>query len=223
MASEPITEKNIAAEKAAPPAWATWLARPGLNLRPAGWLFLAISLLAAVEAFGFFRRNLLFLWPGLLLAAGLAAAGLTVRAALAEGHSLRKPLRMLNDAELRPEWALALLALAGGLGEVLRVAGALPALMSFLWPACLLAFGVLLMSPSVAGGGGGPSSADSTGRSRSKIPVAERRGLAALLILSGLMRALEAVFGVQPGAIGTGWFVVLLLAAIQILRANGQR
>jgi hypothetical protein len=156
---------------------------------PAGWLLLAVSALALVEAFGLFRRNWLLLWPGVLLAGGVAAAAGVTLAAARRGLG---PRRLLDDAQLRPQAALAALALAGGLGEVLRAAGALAGPLSFLWPLCLLALGGLLL------------------------PGAGRIGL--LVFVAGLLRGWEALFGIQPGAVGTGWFVFLFFAALQWVR-----
>jgi len=166
-----------------------------LLLAPPAWLLLAVSLLAAVEAFGLLRRNWLLLWPGVLLLAGAAGAA---RAAQQAARLGVPPRRWLGEARLFPALLLAGLALAGGLGEVLRAAGVLPGPLSFIWPLCLLALGgVLLAAP-------GPGQA-------------ARIGL--LVLLAGLLRGFEAAFGIQPGAVGTGWFVVLAYAAVRWLRA----
>jgi hypothetical protein len=169
---------------AATPAAAGW---PGLDWRAAGWVLAAVSLLAALEAFGLFRRNWILAWPGLLLAAGLAGAALAWRS---------------SRAARGPRWGLAALALAGGLGEVARAAGLVPAVASFVWPAALLALVARCLAPSAGAAG----------------PRWQRLG--ATLALAGLLRGLEAVFGVQPGAVGTGWFVVLFVAAVQMLRLS---
>lgn len=164
-------------------------ANKGLNagLAPyAGWLMAAVSLLAAVEAFGLLRRDWLYLWPGLLLAGGLAA-GVSAALAARKGG--------LAEARLRLAATVAALLAAGGLGEVLRAAGALPGPMSFVWPLCLLILGGLAMQ------------------------AAAQRRAGALMMLAGAMRGFEAAFGVQPGAVGTGWFVVLFVAAVMLLRA----
>jgi hypothetical protein len=172
--------------------------------RAAGGLLVAVSALAALEAFGLLRRNWLLLWPGLLLAGGLAAAGAVAAEARRQGLSARAAW---DSARLRPAASLALLALAGGLGEVLRAAGALPWPAGFAWPLSLLAWGTLLLAqaasdPSAPGG-------------------ARARRIGALALLAGLLRGFEAIFGIQPGAVGTGWFVVLFAAAALCLRAPG--
>jgi hypothetical protein len=165
---------------AAPPA--------DFDIRAAGWLLALVSLLAGLEAFGLFRRSWELVWPGVLLAGGLAGAILAWRSDRARGL----PLRLAGGL------------LAGGLGEVARAAGWLPELVSFAWPAALLALSALIALPHVHMGGH------------------PRLRLGATVALAGLLRALEAVFGVQPGAVGTGWFVFLFVAAVQMLRLGRQ-
>jgi hypothetical protein len=169
-----------------------------------GWVLAAVSLLAGVEAFGLLRRNWLLLWPGVLVAAGLAGLVVAVREARQRGLAAAQAV---NDARLRPLLILASLAAFGGLGEVHRAIGPWGWWAGFIWPACLVTLGFLCL----------PGAAEAEGAN-----AARDRRLGLLLLLAGALRAFEAIFGIQPGAVGTGWFVVLFAAALLWLRGRGR-
>ncbi len=106
-----------------------------------GGLFAAVSVLSALETAGVTRGGWRFLWPGLLLVAGLFVPVFILWAARAHGVSVR---HVGADPLQRQHFVLSALVFAGGVGEVLAVAQVGSAVLRFVWPTALVIVGYLL-------------------------------------------------------------------------------
>ncbi|MCI0396626.1 MAG: hypothetical protein L0332_00620 [Chloroflexi bacterium] len=165
-----------------------------------GLLLGAVALLAALEAFGLVRGGWRYLWPGLLVGAGLFVPLFILWAA----RRYRRPLaQLLADHQQQQHFLLSGLLFAGGLAEFLSLAGVLPFLLALVMPLALILIGLLFIVHEQHGTAGAVARA-----------VLAHRLLGGTLVLAGLARAVAVVL---RGTDNLVWVVLLMAAAAQLL------
>ena len=166
-----------------------------------GVLFGIIGFLAFLQALGVIGGALLYLYPALLVMAGLLIPIILFghrHEGMHGGH-----LAVLDDPQQRQHLTMAGLVLIAGVTEIARLAGILSTpLFGYVWPAVLVIIGVLFTRHTQHG-------------DHAAMIQATRfhRLLGVVLILAGLAKAMQVWEGDPRGLIAFVWALILLVAA----------
>lgn len=170
-----------------------------------GGILGGVAVLALVQGFGLLQSKKYF-WPGLILFAGLFLPPYMLL-----HHGVAK-LGMVWNATMdypqqRQHFIMALLLLIAGIAEIASRKGEDKIhILRFVWPAALVTIGVLFFIHKQHGTHEAVAWA-----------VTVHRLLGALLILSGVLRAGEIVYGRQTRWLAYPWAIVFLASAIFLL------
>lgn len=166
-----------------------------------GVLLAAVAVLALAQAFGHLQKGRArYLWPGLLMMAGLFLPALifthpTLEIMLAHASAI------LSDRQQQQHLAIAVLLFSSGIAEALAIRRSAPTLRA-VWPITLVATGVLFLLHPQHGTG-------------DAVLMATRihRWLGVACIASGVIRAIELRFNARARWARATWPLLLLLAA----------
>jgi hypothetical protein len=171
--------------------------------RLVGVILFAVSVAAGSEALGVISGVWRYLWPVLLVIAGVFIPSFILWAT----HRYHVPFaRLWADSQQRQHFALSTFIFIGGLAELIRLRGLLPSLAGLVLPVMLGLIGYLFISHTQHG----------TAEAVAKATLAHRL-LGGTLILAGLARGVAVATGIHSGVVGLSWTLLLLAAAIQLV------
>ncbi len=167
-----------------------------------GAIFFAVAVIALLQALGYWR-NRPYLWPGLILAAGLflplfafshhvGEIGLTWKATI-------------GDPQQRQHMVMAVLMVIAGLGEIIRVRRP-GSPWKFALPTALFAIGILFLTHPQHGTSEAVMRASSI-----------HTYLGSVLVLSGVLRGMEMVWGSRYKLLSFLWLFFLIIAATLLI------
>ncbi len=172
-----------------------------------GGMFATVAVIAFLQALGYARsRGAQYLWPGLVLAAGVFLPAYILLQRGLSGIGITWYL-VIRDQQQREHFLMALLLLALGLSQIL-VRKAIPpiVLWKFLGPAALAAIGVILIFHTEYG-------------TLAAIAEAEMKHgyLGLVIILAGLLKAADGLWSKRFRWLAFPWIVLLVIAALMLI------
>lgn len=172
-----------------------------------GGLFAIVALLALLQTFGYAQsRGLQYVWPGLILIAGvfLPAFILLQRGVGGIGTTWNLVIR---DPQQREHFAMAVLLLAAGLGEMLlRTNKTRATVWKFVSPVALAIIGAMFFVHTEYGT---PEAIAEAGRKHAYMGFA--------ILLAGIFKGAEVVWRKRFGWLAFPWIAMLLVAAVLLM------
>lgn len=167
-----------------------------------GLLLAGVAMLALAQAFGHLQTGRArYLWPALLLAAGLFLPALIFT------HPTLAIMRahlsvIVGDPQQRQHLFMAAVLLCSGIAEVVAIHRDKPALR-MVWPIALVAIGVLFLLHPQHGTG------DAV-----RLATTIHQWVGSISIASGIIRAIDLRFAARARWSRVTWPILLLVAAI---------
>lgn len=181
---------------------------PQLGALGRGWVFVATALIILAQAAGRLRSpRALYLWPALVLFAGIGLLGV-----LLLPHHRDVPARVqwafvFSDPQQRQHVVLGILIVIAGTVELLLRAGRLRAVLWLVaWPGAVMLIGALFLTHAQHG----PHEAIARA-------LLFHRMLGVLLIATGLLRLAELASRSPPRWLSVSWGLTLLAAGAVLI------
>ncbi len=176
-----------------------------LGHRVEGGVLAAASVSALLETLDVLSGGWVYVWPGLLVAAGLFLP-LVI---FGHGHETYEHMggraAMLQDPQQRQHLVMAAILLLAGSAEIVALAGGSP-ILHYIWPLGLAVVGVMFVIHTQRG----------TDEATLKA-VRIHRILGSTIILAALARGIQHSLGATRGLWAYAWSVILLIVAFQLL------
>jgi hypothetical protein len=169
-----------------------------------GGLFAIVGLLALLESSDILTDSWIYVWPTILLIAGLTLPlGIFGHGHGEDARASRAAL--LADPQQQQHLIIAGLLFVAGVAEIAALASGI-GILRYVWPLVLIVIGILFMIHTQHG----------TSEAATKA-VRVHRILGGTLLLAGLARGLAVASGTYTGVLGLAWVVLLLITAVQLL------